>query len=235
MPVDGIGAIDADLDGVPELVVTSPGQSLIIKPSEGAGIGTWDIRASRHALLSILRRRPEAYHAKLVAFEAAGGQAPAADGDGTTSIHDLVKVREPGLAGRLQYDHHERRSGLVHILDVAATAASFNDTSAPELGDFVEGAFEVGDATADGVRLVRAGSVTTDAGSVPLTIDKTLRFDGDRRTPGLVVEVRAHNPGTSAIDARIGIGWALTMLGGGGNPSAWFDLGDARVAFEFDR
>ncbi len=74
LPVDGIAAIDADLDGVPELVVTSPGQSLVIKPSEGGGIGSWDIRASRHALLSILRRRPEAYHAKLVAFEAAGGQ-----------------------------------------------------------------------------------------------------------------------------------------------------------------
>ena len=232
LPIDGISAIDADLDGVPELVVTSPGQSLIIKPSEGAGIGTWDIRASRHALLSILRRRPEAYHAKLVAFEAAGGQAPAPSGDGTTSIHELVKVREPGLAARLQYDHHERRSGLIHILDADATAASFIETTARELGDFVEGPFEVADATADEVRLVRAGSVATDTGAVPLTIHKTFRFDGDRREPGIVLNVRAHNSGTSVIDARICLGWALTMLGGGGNPSAWFDLGDRRVAFD---
>jgi len=231
LPIDGIAAIDADLDGIPELVVTSPGQSLVIKPSEGAGIGTWDIRASRHALLSILRRRPEAYHAKLVAFEAAGGQTPDT-GEGTTSIHDIVRVREPGLAARLTYDRHERRSGLVHILAPGSTAASFNDTSAPELGDFVEGAFEVGHATADEVTLSRAGGVTTDAGIVPVTIDKTFRFDGDRRKPGLTLEVRARNTGSSPIDARIAIGCALTMLGGGGNPSAWFDLGDRRVAFD---
>ena len=76
LPVDGIRSIDADLDGVAELVVTSDGQSVVIKPSEGAGIGTWDIRAPRHALASVLRRRPEAYHAKLVAFEAGGGAGP---------------------------------------------------------------------------------------------------------------------------------------------------------------
>ncbi len=232
LPIDGIAAIDADLDGIAELVVTSPGQSLVIKPSEGAGIGSWDIRASRHALLSILRRRPEAYHAKLVAFEAAGGQADETGSEGTTSIHDIVKVREPGLAARLTYDRHERRSGLVHILTVDSTAASFNDTSARELGDFVEGAFEVGRATADEVHLSRSGSVTTGAGRIPLTIDKTFRFDGDRRAPGLLLEVRAHNTGSSAIDARICLGWALTMLGGGGNPSAWFDLGDGRVGFD---
>src|SRR4029078_6658185 len=39
LPVDGIRSRDADLDGVPELVITSPGQSIVVKPSEGAGIG----------------------------------------------------------------------------------------------------------------------------------------------------------------------------------------------------
>jgi len=79
---------------------------------------------------------------------------------------------------------------------------------------------------------VRAGSVATDTGAVPLTIHKTFRFDGDRREPGIVLNVRAHNTGSSPIDARICVGWALTMLGGGGNPAAWFDLGDRRVAFD---
>ena len=232
LPVDGIRSIDADLDGVAELVVTSDGQSVIIKPSEGAGIGTWDIRAPRHALASVLRRRPEAYHAKLVAFEAGGGETHAGAADSAASIHDIVKVREPGLAARLHYDRHERRSGLVHILDAAATAESFADTSARELGDFVEGAFVVGHATPDEVSMVRNGSVTTDADVTPLAIHKTFRFDGDRRAPGIALEIRAHNTGDAPIDARLAIGWALTMLGGGGNPSAWYDLGERRVGFD---
>ncbi len=231
LPVDGIRSIDADLDGVPELVVTSPGQTIIIKPSEGAGIGTWDIRAARHALASVLRRRPEAYHAKLVAFEAGGGEA-AVGADATASIHDIVKVREPGLAARLHYDRHERRSGLVHILAPDTTPATYSDATAEELGDFVEGAFEVGHATADDVRLVRSGSITTATGVAPLTVEKRYGFDGDRDHPGITLEVVARNTGASAVDARIGLDWALTMLGGGGNPSAWFDLGDRRVAFD---
>ena len=74
-------------------------------------------------------------------------------------------MREPGLAARLTYDRHERRSGLVHILAPDATAAGFSDTSATELGDFVEGAFEVGHATADEVRLSRAGIVANGRGA----------------------------------------------------------------------
>jgi len=232
LPADGIRSIDADLDGIPELVVTSPGQSLIIKPSEGGGIGTWDIRAPRHALLSILRRRPEAYHAKLVAFEASGGEAHAPAVDGMRSIHDVVKVREPGLAARLHYDTHERRSGLVHILGPDATPESFSDTSAHELGDFVESPWEVQHAAPDEVRLVRAGTVESEGGTTPLTLHKTLRFDGDRRTPGVVTEIQAHNTGVTPIHAQLCIGWAVNLLGGGGNPSAWFDLGEQRVAFD---
>ena len=63
-----------------------PGQVVTVKPSEGAGIGRWDIRAVRHALAAVLRRRPEAYHETLVGARArsspssgpgAGGRAAA--------------------------------------------------------------------------------------------------------------------------------------------------------------
>ncbi len=232
LPVDGIRSIDADLDGVPELVVTSPGQSLIVKPSEGGGIGTWDIRAPRHALASVLRRRPEAYHAKLVAFESGEADAQATGADSAASIHDIVKVREPGLAARLHYDRHERRSGLVHLLAPDVTAEAFRDAAARELGDFVEGAFVVVRATADEIQLVRHGSVTMDTEAAPLTVEKHLRFDGHRERPSVALRVVARNTGTTAIDARIALGWAVTMLGGGGNPSAWYDLGDERVGFD---
>ena len=180
----------------------------------------------------MLRRRPEAYHAKLVAFESGGSSAAATGADSAASIHDIVKVREPGLAARLHYDHHERRSGLVHILAPDITAEAFSDATAVELGDFVAGTFEVMGATGEEDRLVRHGSVSTDAGRVPLTIEKHLRLDGDRQRPGVALRVVARNTGERAIEARIALGFAVTMLGGGGNPSAWYDLGEERVAFD---
>ena len=124
LSVDGISRVDIDLDGIDEVLVTTPGQVLAIKPSEGGGIGSWDVRAVRHALTAVLRRRPEAYHAKLVAFEAGGGEAGHATGGGeeAASIHDIVKVREAGLSERLHYDSYERRSGLIRLLPTDTTA-----------------------------------------------------------------------------------------------------------------
>lgn len=232
LPVDGVRSVDTDLDGTPELLVTSPGQSVIVKPTDGGGIGTWDIRAPRHALASVLRRRPEAYHAKLAAFEAAGGAAHAGDGDGAASIHDIVKVREPGLARKLRYDAFERRSGLVHILGRDATGASFIDTSAPELGDFTQGAFEVERASAERIVLVRDGTLATPIGRVPLRVEKTFELRGDREHPSITLGVIARNTGEASIDALLVLGWSLTMLGGGGNPAAWYDLGERRVAYD---
>ena len=34
------------------------------------------------------------------------------------------------------------------------------------------------------------------------------------------------------MHARVGLEWALTMLGGGGNPAAWWDVGGVRSAHD---
>ncbi len=118
---------DLDMDGRHEVLLAEPGQVVTVKPAEGGGIGSWDIRAARHALGAVLRRRPEAYHAGSGArgrgTEAAAGESAAresaardparrptgpateaaptsgTDGGGVTSIHELVQVKEAGLAG----------------------------------------------------------------------------------------------------------------------------------------
>src|ERR1035437_7552519 len=55
----GARLVDTDLDAIYEVLVTSPGQTVVVDPAEGAGISSWDLRASRAALASVLRRRPE--------------------------------------------------------------------------------------------------------------------------------------------------------------------------------
>ncbi len=119
-------ALDLDLDGQDDVRLAGPGQVVSIDLSEGAGIGGWDIRPVRHALASVLRRRPEAYHQTLRDHEAAVGRDVVAGAErvdpmprhrSTTSSD----VKEAGLSERLHYDPYERRSGLVRFLALGTT------------------------------------------------------------------------------------------------------------------
>ena len=132
--------VDTDLDGIDEALLAGPGQTVVVDLAEGGAIGSWDIRAVRHALAAVLRRRPEASHATLLQHaEVATAAAPS----GTTSIHELIRVKEPGLADLLHYDAYERRSGHVRFLEPAATPATWADARTPELGDFLTEPFAV--------------------------------------------------------------------------------------------
>jgi 4-alpha-glucanotransferase len=234
--------VDLDLDGLPEVLVGDEGQVVAVKPGEGGGIGSWDIRAARHALAAALRRRPEAYHETLRAHEAAGATTPPdVEGEGhadvddqgdvggaPASIHDLVMVKEAGLSARLFYDDHELRSGLVRFLAPDSTLEAFATAAATELGDLRDGEFAVDHLAPGQVSLSRHGTV---AGQ-PVTVGKTIRLLGDRLAPELVIDVELHHQGDAAIDARFGLELSVHLLGGGGNPSAWYDVGGARSAHD---
>jgi alpha-amylase len=77
----GARLADTDLDAIDEVLVTVPGQTVVVDLAEGAGISSWDLRASRVALGSVMRRRPEACHQLLVAHERAA-QEEALGGSG---------------------------------------------------------------------------------------------------------------------------------------------------------
>ena len=224
---------DLDMDGLPEVCLAEPGQVVTVKPSEGGGIGGWDIRAARHALAAVLRRRPEAYHATLRAHEARQAQrtevaAPAAEGGAPASIHDIVMVKEAGLSGRLHYDDHERRSGLVRFLAPDVTPEAVATATEHELGDFRDGAWAVDHLAPGQVSLSREGTALGQ----PLTLSKTIRLAGPRLAPELIIELEVHHRGPDAIDTRLGLELSLHLLGGGGNPSAWYDVAGARSAHD---
>jgi len=236
-PVPVVRTADVDLDGVPELVLETDGQVVTVKPSEGGGIGSWDIRAVRHALAAVLRRRPEASHQVLLAHERelAESGAGAATG-GVGSIHDLVSTKEPGLAERLHYDAHERRSALVRLLAPATTPEEVARAEATDIADVVAGAFTVEEAvaTAGGgrVSLARESVAHTGKGALPVRVAKTIEVGGDRRAPTLAVEIRLENRGSAELEATLALEWTTTMLGGGGNPAAYYVLGGERLAHD---
>ena len=59
-------------------------------------------------------------------------------------------------------------------------------------------------------------------------VTRTLTLGGDRRAPTLALELELEHRGGEALDARIGIEWSTTMLGGGGNPAAWWEVAGDR-------
>jgi hypothetical protein len=223
------GVVDTDLDGIGEVLLAGPGQAVIVDLAEGGALGSWDIRPVRHALAAVLRRRPEASHAMLLQH---AETATADDPAGTTSIHELVRVKEPGLAERLHYDAYERRSGHVRFLEPAVTPHAWADASTSELGDFVTGPFELMRLDERGVALRRDGLVEGGARRLPVRVEKTFTVGGARRSPRLGLTVAVENRSANALTTRLGIEWNLTMLGGGGNPAAWYDVDGERTAHD---
>ena len=215
---------DLDLDGRDEVLLANEGQVVTVDLAEGAGIGDWDIRAARHALASVLRRRPEAYHETL--RRGADTKQPASTGDGgaLASIHDIVRSKEAGLVDRLRYDDHERRSGLVRFLPADATASAYGAGELADLGTALEAANEVVEL-AEGRLVTRAvATVRTPDGDRRVEVRKTIALGGDRLHPVLT---RRRSPcGTwsdGVLRARLGQEWGVMLLGGGGNPSAWYE------------
>jgi hypothetical protein len=142
-----------------------------------------------------------------------------------TSIHDIVMVKEAGLADRLHYDDHERRSGLVRFLDPSATPDRVATGIEAELGDFRDEAWQVDHLAPGQVSLSRNGLALGQ----PMTIGKTVRLEGGRLDPGLILELEIHHRGDVPVETRLGLELSLHLLGGGGNPSAWYDVRGERT------
>ncbi len=223
---------DLDLDGRDEVRLATEGQVVTVDLDEGAGIGDWDVRAARHALTSVLRRRPEAYHETLRRAGGSSGPARAGDGSALASIHDIVRSKEAGLVDRLRYDDHERRSGLVRFLPADATPAAFGAGDLADLGTGLEAPNEILELTANGVVTQAPATLRTPDGDRVVDIVKSISLGGDRLHPTLSVSVTVRNGADGAVRCRLGQEWALMMLGGGGNPSAWYEVGDTRRAHD---
>jgi 4-alpha-glucanotransferase len=237
---DAIVFGDLDLDGQTEALLRSDAQNIVVDLDEGAGIGGWDLRATRVALAAVMRRRPEAYHDKLRAHERAAAAAatePRGDAAAAQTIHEIVAVKERGLSERLVYDWHERRGGLVHLLPAAEWRLSARDISAvryTELGDFVDQPFEVVESDARSLLVRREGHLHVEGGPHRLVVSKRISTAGSRRDPRLHLELTVENISGVPVEFELALEWGFNLMGGGGNPSAYYELQAARVDGEVD-
>jgi hypothetical protein len=250
----GARLVDTDLDALDEILVATPSQTLVIEPAEGANLSAWDLRASRMALASVMRRRREAYHAQLIDHEqSAAARSPglpegvavdegtAGDDSGAPkTIHDIFSVKEPGLVELLHYDRYERRNGIALLLppgsDYSLEQLATGDWE--DLGDFAEEPFEVASLADDRMTLRRSGalrasgavrrgsSVRADTRTRPLVVEKTFAVGGNRRVPTLELTVRLENTGPTDVAFDLAIEWNVNLLGGGHNAAAFYELPD---------
>ena len=122
------------------------------------------------------------------------------------------------------YDAYERRSGLIRILPGDLTPAAWGAGGRGELGDFAAGPFTIVRLDPDSAVMTRAGAAMINGRRYPLSVETEVEVGGGRMDPSLSLTTTIRNTGDRALDARIGIEWALTMLGGGGNPEAWWEI-----------
>jgi alpha-amylase len=65
-----------------------------------------------------------------------------------------------------------------------------------------------------------------------LRVRKELVLGGDRRSPTLTLAVAVTNRSDAPIEATLGLEWTLMLLGGGGNPAAWWEVDGRRTAHD---
>ena len=105
----------------------------------------------------------------------------------------------------------------------------FADADYRDLGDFTLQPFQAGwrhDEAGLLVTLTRHGHLQTDAGPVPATVRKALRLPRGRAE--LHVEYTVALEGAAPPGVLFASEWNLNLLGGGGNPAAYYLLPNSR-------
>jgi 4-alpha-glucanotransferase len=242
---------DFDCDGRDEVLVETAHMDVYIAPHDGGSIFEWDFKARPFNVVDTLARRPEAYHELLrhgnvhivPPHDPMAAIDPALDPDEDeakrdvegASIHDIVQAKEPGLEGLLHYDTARRTALRERFFAASTTLAEMRDLTYTELGDFAAAGFEhrVGGIATDALvmDLWRDGTVRQGARAIPLRLRKSLTFTAEGAA--LQVSYTLHNTGTERLRARFGIEGNWGMLGGGGNPGAWYVINGDKPAEDF--
>jgi len=182
---------DMDKDGRLEVLVETPRQNLYLSTGQRRFIVRMGFKRPKASICKMsLTRRPEAYHKQLleVASHPAEASTPS-----VKTIHDLVRVKEPGLEKRLFVDWYRRSTLLDHFLHPSTTLENFYHCQYGEQGDFVKGGLSgrhrEGYLPADPAVTV-GGGVDGATRKNMVSVEKTLSFMDSR---GWHVVYRIHN------------------------------------------
>ncbi len=212
---------DFDADGAEEVYLTAPKFAALIKPGDGATVAALDFRPTAVALINSLQRRPEPYHARLA--EAADSKSR-----GIASIHDQVRVKEPGLDQRLRYDRWARHAFRLLLFPCGKTRIDYDAVRLEESATFAGGAYRVKESA--GGRIVFDLDAPLDirgaAPSSSLSVVKELQIISTENGCQLRCGVRARMQETSAASVlkfQAGLEIVLNLLAPN-EPDRYFEM-----------
>ncbi len=155
---------DYNKDLFPEIRLANDQLIAYFAPSKGGMLYELDMRGIQHNLLATLQRRPEAYHAKVIA-------GTSDNTSNAASIHDRVVFKQEGLDQRVQYDRYARKSLIDHFYDEHVSVHDVRAGKVMERGDFAALPYDAKLRRAPGkiqAQMKRAGN----AWGIPLTVTK---------------------------------------------------------------
>ncbi|MBI2845379.1 MAG: DUF1926 domain-containing protein, partial [Chloroflexi bacterium] len=222
---DWLEYIETDFrrDGEKQLLVNGNKMNLYFAPAERGSLFEWDWREKKLNLLDTLTRRPEAYHHKVREVLTSTPQ-PEQGAEKVKTIHELARVKEPGLETLLHYDPYRRVAFLDHFLDENTTLDQFQSGDYQELADFAAQKYDYSfQETEEGliVILSRQGIVQAENMVQPVYLEK--RFHIAKSKAALPVTYSLTNKGDKPIEVRFGVEVNLGLLSGH-SPAAFYQI-----------
>lgn len=204
-----LSRLDFDADGREELYWISETAAVLLKPSDGGTMAALDFRPPATTLINSIQRRPEAYHSRLA--QAGSGEAGKA-----VSIHDQVRLKEPGLEKHLRYDRWPRHAFRLLLFAPWKTFEDYLNVRLEESVPFAAGAYEVAAASEEKVRLtLESPLVAGDATHPPASVvraDKEFTFVRDERGLEIGCELALLHDDPEELRLHLGLEVVLNLL-----------------------
>ena len=163
---------DFDLDGNPEVLVSTPLLNAYFKPSMGASLFELDYKPQNLNLLTTLTRRKEAYHEEIIRASLFDSKSDM-ENKSVKSIHNMEKVKDKNLVKYLHYDWYERASLVDHFLHPDTEIFDFSTCQYGEQGDFVDQSYMYR-IEPSGINFVREGFVWVGDFQQPIKVEKKI-------------------------------------------------------------
>jgi 4-alpha-glucanotransferase len=131
---------DFNLDARQEVCLESDRLIVWVRPALGGHIYELDLREYATNLLATLDRRPEVYHAAIVAAAAKRALGSDNTGGGATTAGGIT-LKQEGLEELLVYDRYPRKALVDHFYKADVTLDDLIACRETELGDFAQGTY----------------------------------------------------------------------------------------------
>lgn len=198
--------------------------SCLIQPSDGATVAALRSKRARANLVNSLRRRPEAYHAKVRAgIQSAGVLEP---------VQDRVESRETGLERLLRYDRYERHAFRVYFFQAAKTWEDFAALRLEEETGWAAGQYRAGEPKEDGGIFTRTGPLSVEEHDLELSLQKEFSVKRDSGGESLACALKLDcMQGSRSF--RLGLEMILNLLAGHA-PDRYYQAADWREALDWE-